>query len=156
MGTRSITHFSLVRDGIKTRIVSFYRHYDGYPESHGLQMAGFLAGFPEKAPSYENRAIGNCHNGADDLMLQLLAVLKMGQGPYNLYLIQPGGFNMGEEYTYDVCFDDRTAQATIQIRPEYKMSDAFTGTPQELIERFAPKEEEADSAPMVYEDGVGY
>lgn len=156
MGTRSITHLSLVRDGIKTRIVSFYRHYDGYPECHGLQMAKFLAGFPEKAPSYDNRAIGNCHNGADDLMLQLLAVLKMEQGPYNLYLVKLGSSNMGEEYVYDVCFDDRTAEATIQIRPEYKMVDAFSGSPQELIERFAPKEEETDLSPVVYEDGVGY
>jgi hypothetical protein len=160
MGTRSITHLSLVRDGVKTRIVSFYRHYDGYPEGHGLQMSEFLAGFPgkeDKQPSYAERKIGNSHNGADDLMFQLIAVLKMESGPANFYLTAPGQHGMGEEYTYDICFDDQTAEATIRIIPGYPQADAFVGSPQELIKRFGKKEEDQkEPAPQEYEDGVGY
>jgi hypothetical protein len=145
MGTRSITHITFSHEGAQAPIVSFYRQFDGYPEGHGLEMAEFLAGFPKHNVPFGQRAIGNSHKGHGDLAFQLLAHLK--QEPFNLYPIPAGGSNMGEEYVYEVDFAQEGG-CTIRI------NSFFTGTPEQLIEKFGQKVEPA--IPPVFEDGQGY
>lgn len=145
MGTRSITHITFTRNGAQTPIVSFYRQYDGYPEGHGMEMAKFLAGFPKDNGPSDQRAIGNCHNGHDDLAFQLLAHLK--REPFNHYLIPVGESNMGEEYVYEVDFAEE-GWCTIRI------NSFFFGTPEQLIQKYGQPVE--PGVPPVFEDGRGY
>lgn len=155
MGTRSITHLSIIENGIKHRLCTFYRQYDGYPQGHGLEMAEFLNGFSDKPVPYNKSVIGLKHNGFDDMAFQLLAVLKMKMGPLGLYLCKPGTSGMGAEYTYDVCFNEETKEVIIKVIPEFNTTDAFEGTVQEFVSRFGQDQEEANPIPQ-FEDGAGY
>ena len=43
MSTRCLTYVYTDGFSVPTPVVCLYRHYDGYPSSHGLDLANFLA-----------------------------------------------------------------------------------------------------------------
>lgn len=103
MGTRSITVVSerWQADQEYKPVATIYRHWDGYPEGHGVDLASFLDGLvlvngigsdmPEKFA-----------NGPGSLAAQLVSFLQE-QG-HNPNLCEHGSV-MGQEYEYHVRCD---------------------------------------------------
>jgi len=100
MGTRSLTVVQQRWDTKKKfrPLVTIYRHWDGNPEGHGLDVANFLDGL-----SIVNGAQpGKCANGPGRLACQLIAYLQSeGHDPD----IVPAKSIMGQEYEYHIFCD---------------------------------------------------
>ena len=131
MGTRSITHIQFRHAGETRPVATFYRHYDGYPEGHGLEMAKILNRFNPTGDK-----LGEFANGHDDMAFQFLALLKSAHGPYNLYLTPVGETNMGEDFIYTVTFE---GEATfIAFKAIYGPGDGDELTPAQFIQAYDP------------------
>ena len=80
-------------------IVALYRHWDGAPETHGAELAAFLAGF-----AIVNGLGGNdpakVANGMECLAAQVVSHFK--DTPGNIYLHPVGTRDCGERYIYTV------------------------------------------------------
>lgn len=98
MGTRSSTIF-YAEDG--DEIAVLFRHYDGFPSTHGLKLAKFLSGLKivVGAPM-EDVPIGTVANGMTDLAAQVVAHFKTIAG--NVYLYPPRIRFVDDEYRYYV------------------------------------------------------
>ena len=108
MGTRSLTY---VYDFDKP-VVCMYRHFDGYPSAHGQELAEFL--FDGKLVNgIPLDAKGKLFNGMGCLTAQAIAHFKEGAGGY--YLHRGGTTNCGEEYRYEVIFNDNTKELLFKI-----------------------------------------
>ena len=136
MGTRSITHIQFRHEGEVQPVATFYRQYDGYPETHGLEMAKILNGFTKDSQGRMDTQLGRFANGHDDMAFQLLAILKSAHGPYNLYLTPVGGENMGEEFIYTVTFEE---EATfIAFKDLYGPGEQDELNPAQFIQTYDP------------------
>ncbi len=99
MGTRSLTKFYDTCSSTRTPIVTVYRHMDGYPSGHGLELAKFL-----KSKRIVN-GLGNddnVANGTGCLAAQFIKEFK--DGPGGIYIMLPG--DHGQEYEYRVFVDE--------------------------------------------------
>jgi hypothetical protein len=94
MGTRALTRV-LDDDGLL--LATIYTHWDGYPEGHGVRLAGFLAyrAIVDGIPSYD---VTKTSNGMGCLAAELVGSLKDGIG--GTYLVPTAARD--EEYTYAV------------------------------------------------------
>lgn len=141
MGTRSLTTFidkwtdektSKVK---KTKIVTMYRQYDGYPEGHGLELAEFLAsGKMVNGIGMEDQRV---FNGMGCLAAQCVKDFKDGAG--GIYLHRGGTINCWEEYRYEVIFDHDTKKLTmrcIDIGYKTKNKVLFDGEPADFITKY--------------------
>lgn len=101
MGTRSTTTFY---DG-EQPIAMLYRQFDGYPDGHGLELAGVLANH-----TMVNGISGDedvIFNGVGDLAVRCISALKASHGGPSsaggLYLMDPAtAGDCGEDYLYRV------------------------------------------------------
>jgi hypothetical protein len=94
MGTRSLT----IMAGRDAEIAVLYRHWDGYIEGHGRELAEFLAGF--RVANGYGRPDVKLANGMDCLAAQIVARFKAGTGDF--YLQPAGTRRVGEDFRYHV------------------------------------------------------
>lgn len=98
MSTRSLTH--IYED--EQILLTFYRHSDGYPSGHGMELAKFLNGF--KVCNGIGAVKGKMANGMGCLAAQVIKHFKEDLG--GVYIYPAGSKNCGEEYTYAIRLDD--------------------------------------------------
>lgn len=114
MSTRSLT-----RIWDKGEIlVTLYKHYDGYPEGYGLELAKFIDGYKILngilLKTHENKKLAN---GMGCFAAQLIAYFKQEVG--DIY-IEPNNISLGEEYIYDVWNTDDGIMMAIREVDEIK------------------------------------
>jgi len=120
MGTRSLTR---VFEGDRA-VVIIYRQHDGYPEGHGLELAGFLKGrrLDGLHPSSNGAEVSN---GMGCLAASLVGALKTCPG--EIYLTSD--CDEAEEYEYDI----RANGSGFSVRVRKWSEQIFDGN----LERFA-------------------
>lgn len=104
MGTRCLTVFKS-RDNVQGKIVEreiavLYRQMDGYPESHGQELANFLSAKRIINGIGQGDNKSNAFNGMECLAASVVAYFKDDIG--NFYLYPAGTRNVGEEFIYEV------------------------------------------------------
>ena len=137
MSTRSLVRFVTREEGVSfsehpERVeVQVYKHYDGYPEGHPVDLAKFLKdftignGIPYPEPD-------KMANGLGCLAAQYVAAFKMGAG--DLYVESPNTERDWIEYiTYVWGIEDKDIWMSI-----FDIEDEciFVGKPQELIDKY--------------------
>ena len=144
MGTRSLTTFidkwteektSKVK---KTKIVTMYRQFDGYPTGHGLELAEFLAsGKMVNGIGMEDQRV---FNGMGCLAAQCVKDFKDGAG--GIYLHRGGTINCWEDYRYEVIYDHNTKKLTMRcISVGLKRGKViFDGDPADFIKEYKKEE----------------
>ena len=100
MGTRSLTRFITQHGDEKIAITCVYRQYDGYPSSHGIELADFLAS--GKMVNGFGSSEEKQFNGLGCLAAQFIADFKKGVG--NIYIHTADSKDCGEEYVYEVIY----------------------------------------------------
>ena len=142
MGTRSLTRIIPRQDGlsfneghkeIEMAYVNMYRHLDGYPEGHGLDLAEFLKdvelinGVPlAKKTRY-------MANGSGCLAAQMVKHFKEDIG--YIYLYPHDNESGWEDYIYTVY--PKTGEETfISIYDMQQERCIFVGTPSKLIKKY--------------------
>ena len=147
MGTRSLTTFIEEWKDEKTekvkqnKIVTLYRQMDGYPSGMGVDLAEFLA----SGKMVNGIRFGESElvfNGMGCLTAQAIAHFKEGAGGY--YLHRGGTTNCGEEYRYEVIFNDDTKELLFKIIEIGYVNDKgnyvnkpkilFFGSPKEFLQ----------------------
>ena len=127
MGTRSTTSFY---DG-KTHLLTYYRHYDGYPTYYGSQLAELIDNCEIVNGITTGMESGTHANGVGCLVAQILSYWKTNDGPLGGLYIQPEETKGDEAYHYDVVFDEnRECSITVSRYGE----DVGTFTPEELMD----------------------
>jgi len=147
MGTRSLCTFIEQWKDEKTekvkqnKIVTLYRQFDGYPSGMGVDLAQFLAsGKMVNGISFGESEL--VFNGMGCLTAQAIAHFKEGAGGY--YLHRGGTTNCGEEYRYEVIFNDDTKELLFKIIEVGYVNDKgnyvnkprvlFFGSPKEFLQ----------------------
>jgi hypothetical protein len=113
MSTPALT---ILRDGDNKDIAVLYRHWDGYPSGHGVELRDFLKSTNITDGIGVDAEIGMVANGWHCLAAQIVAHFKTGAGGF--YLYAPGTRDIGEDYVYvvkpgqsgihlEVCDNDR-------------------------------------------------
>ena len=137
MSTRSLVRFATREEGVSfsehpERVeVQIYKHYDGYPEGHPVDLAEFLKGF-----NIINGLGMDTHqvaNGLDCLAAQYVAAFK--QGPGDLYIENPDSKHGDIEYITYV-WGDYGKGIWMSIFDVYENKCIFVGKPQELIDKY--------------------
>ena len=111
--------------------VQVYKHYDGYPSGHPVDLAKFLDGF-----SIVNGLGQNTHkvsNGLGCLAAQYVAAFK--EGPGDIYIENPDTQHTDIEYITYVWGDDGKS-IWMSIFDVYDEECIFVGTPLELINKY--------------------
>ena len=133
MSTRCIT---IVKEDGKD-LLTFYRHSDGYPTSHGADLKEFLEKHVLVNGIGSGLAKKKQANGIGCLAASLIKELK--QGPGGIYIVPNGTKGMDEEYLYII--SNKEKQFLLKIydtSKEEKPVVIYTGT----VEGFNPKEVE--------------
>ena len=137
MSTRSEIRFAKREEGVSfsehpSRVeVQVYKHYDGYPEGHPLELAKFLKDF--KIVNGLGQDTYRKANGLTCLATQYIAAFKMGPG--DLYVENPDTNHGDIEYTTYVWGDDGKS-IYMSIFDVYENKCIFVGKPQELIDKY--------------------
>ena len=137
MSTRSEIRFAIREEGVSfsehpERVeVQIYKHYDGYPQGHPLDLAKFLKGF--KVVNGLGQDTHKVANGLTCLATQYIAAFKMGPG--DLYVENPDTNHGDIEYTTYVWGDDGKS-IYMSIFDVYENKCIFVGKPQELIDKY--------------------
>ena len=154
MGTRSVTIF--MDDHCEAKeLCRVYRHYDGYPHGHGLQLARLCD------VRLTNGILGDgcgMANGMGCLAAQVIAGLKHAckdehrpSGVGNIYVsatTEPIGDWIEYVYTVTGHEDDkpviacRTQTGTPPFNTQPNAAEVFSGTPADWIAKYATKIEE--------------
>jgi len=145
MGTRSLTRVIPRQEGlsfneghkkVELAYVNMYRQMDGYPESHGLDLAEFLKdidivnGIPLERSRMRFQA-----NGSGCLAAQMVKHFKEEIG--YIYLHPHDNESGWEDYIYTVY--PKTGEETfISIYEVYNKKCIFVGTAYQLIEKYKP------------------
>lgn len=150
MGTRSLTTFAQQwkdekTDKVKTdKIVTMYRHTGGYPTGHGLELAEFLAsGKMVNGIGMTNDQ--RVFNGVACLTAQAVHGFK-GTEAGGIYLHRGGTINCGEDYRYEVIWNENTQKLTmrcLEVRYKKGAKEIFNGTAEEFIAKYKEVEEPA-------------
>ena len=137
MSTRSEIRFAKREEGVSfsehpSRVeVQVYKHYDGYPEGHPLELAKFLKDF--KIVNGLGQDTYRKATGLTCLATQYIAAFKMGPG--DLYVENPDTNHGDIEYTTYVWGDDGKS-IYMSIFDVYENKCIFVGKPQELIDKY--------------------
>lgn len=102
MGTRSLTF--VYETGGKSAVMCMYRHFDGYPEGHGRELAEFLGGFEAIVHGMQIGDKRKIANGMGCLAAQLVGHFKTEAGGF--YLYPTNTKEAGQEYEYHI-YEDR-------------------------------------------------
>ena len=136
MSTRSLVRFATREEGVsfsehpKRVEVQVYKHYDGYPEGHPVDLAKFLNGF-----SVVNGIGQDTHkvsNGLGCLAAQYVSAFKEQAG--DVYIENPDTEHDWIEYiTYVWSTDNKDIWMSIFDTDE---GCIFVGKPQQLIDKY--------------------
>ena len=137
MSTRSLVRFAKREEGVSfsehpERVeVQVYKHYDGYPSGHPVELAEFLKEFKivNGVPYGDDSKMAN---GLGCLAAQYIAAFKMKAG--DLYVESPDTERDWIEYiTYVWGTDNKDIWMSI-----FDIEDGciFVGKPQELIDKY--------------------
>ena len=142
MSTRSLVRFAKREEGVSfsehpERVeVQVYKHYDGYPEGHPLDLAKFLKDF-----KIVNGLGQNTHkiaNGLGCLAAQYVAAFKMVPG--DMYIENSNSKHMDIDYITYVWGDDGKDiwMSIFSISPWSDKEDecVFVGEPEQLIDKY--------------------
>ena len=142
MGTRSLTRVIPRQEGLsfnkghekgELAYVNMYRHFDGYPEGHGLDLAHFIKDIKIINGVGEDARLGAHANGAGCLAAQMVKHFKEEVGYINLYPTDnDGGW---EDYIYTI-FPKEGEPCFISIYQVYKDKCIFVGTAEDLIQKY--------------------
>ena len=136
MATRSLVRFAKREVGVSfsehpEKIeVQVYKHYDGYPEGHPLDLAEYLKDF-----KIVNGLGGNTYqiaNGLGCLAAQYVAAFKMEAG--DIYLENPDTERCWIDYVTYIWGDDNKSIWMSIFNDEDEC--IFVGKPQELIDKY--------------------
>ena len=138
MATRSLVRFAKREDGVSfsehpEKIeVQVYKHWDGYPQGHPLELAKYLKDF-KKVNGISGRDI-RVANGLGCLAAQYVAAFKMEAG--DIYIESPEYSEHSDiEYiTYVWGVDGK--DIWMSIFDTYEEECIFVGKPQELIDKY--------------------
>jgi len=137
MSTRSIVRFAKREEGVSFSEhpeqveVQIYKHYDGYPSGHPVELAEFLKEFKivNGLPFGDDSKMAN---GLGCLAAQYIARFKMSAG--DIYVESPDTERDWIEYiTYVWGVEDKDIWMSI-----FDMEDncIFVGKPQQLIDKY--------------------
>ena len=137
MSTRSLVRFATREEGVsfsehpKRVEVQVYKHFDGYPSGHPVELAEFLSEF-----SIVNGLGQDTHkvsNGLTCLATQYIAAFKMVPG--DLYVENPDTQHGDIEYiTYVWGVENK--DIWMSIFDTYKEKCIFVGKPEQLIDKY--------------------
>ena len=139
MSTRSLVRFVKREEGVSfsehpERVeVQVYKHYDGYPSGHPVDLAKFLKDFKvvNGVPfGVDNNRIAS---GLDCLAAQYVAAFKTGPG--DVYIENPDTQHGDIEYITYV-WGDYGKGIWMSIFDTYEKECIFVGRPQELIDKY--------------------
>jgi len=137
MSTRSLVRFATREEGVSfsehpERVeVQVYKHYDGYPQGHPVDLAKFLNGF--KVVNGLGSDTYRTANGLDCLAAQYIAAFKQDAG--DLYVENPDSEHGDIEYITYV-WGDYGKGIWMSIFDTYEKECIFVGKPQELIDKY--------------------
>ena len=137
MSTRSLVRFATREEGVSfsehpERVeVQVYKHYDGYPEGHPLDLAKFLKEF--KIVSGLGIDTYQMANGLGCLAAQYVAAFKMKAG--DIYIENQDTQHGDIEYVTYV-WGDNGKNIWMSIFDTYEDKCIFVGKPQQLIEKY--------------------
>ena len=138
MSTRSLVRFATREEGVsfsehpKRVEVQVYKHYDGYPSGHPVDLAKFLSEF--KIVNGLGQDTNKVANGLDCLAAQYIAAFKQDAG--DLYVENPDVEHMDIEYITYV-WGDYGKDIWMSIFEDYKHGGCiFVGKPQQLIDKY--------------------
>ena len=146
MGTRSLTRIIPRQDGlsfneghkqIEMAYVNMYRHLDGYPEGHGLDLAEFLKDVEliNGVPLVNKTRY--MANGSGCLAAQMVKHFKDEVG--DIYL-HPHNDDLGwEDYIYTV-YPKENELCYISIYDVHNEKCIFVGQPKDLIKKYKIEE----------------
>lgn len=115
MSTRSICHIhsEWEKEGGELLLMSYYRHWDGYPSGHGSDLVELL-----KDKNIVNGIGANFREGIDFNGMAQLAIWLAYHMEGSVYACATGDSDMGEEYLYDVYWDGN--QFLIKVTDVYQ------------------------------------
>ena len=136
MSTRSLVRFAKREEGVSfsehpERVeVQVYKHYDGYPSGHPVDLAEFLKDF--KVVNGLGQDTYKVANGVGCLAAQYVAALKMDAGELYIENVDTEHFDI-EYVTYVWGTENKDIWMSI-----FDIEDGciFVGKPQELIEKY--------------------
>ena len=141
MSTRSLVRFAKREEGVSfsehpERVeVQVYKHYDGYPQGHPLELAEWLNDFKivNGIPfGYDDSKMAN---GLGCLAAQYIAAFKMKPG--DLHVENPDTEHGDIEYiTYVWVGNIVDKDIWMSIFDTYEDKCIFVGKPQELIDKY--------------------
>ena len=138
MSTRSVIRFVKREEGVSfsehpERIeVQVYKHYDGYPSGHPVELAKFLNGF--SIVNGLGMDTNKMANGLGCLAAQYVAAFKMVPG--DLYVENPDTEHDDLNYITYV-WGTENKDIWISIFEDYKHGGCvFVGKPQQLIDKY--------------------
>ena len=146
MATRSLTRVIKRQEGLSfaeghkhpnKACVNMYRHYDGYPEVHGIELAEFLRDF-RVVNGLGSKDEAKIANGYGCLAAFMVAHFKKdiaGQ----IYLYECDEKDSWENYIYTV-WPKEGEPTWISIYDTSNEECIFVGTSEELIEKYAKTE----------------
>ena len=138
MATRSLVRFARREDGVSfsehpEKIeVQVYKHWDGYPQGHPLELAKYLKDFKivNGLGAHDIRVA----NGIDCLAAQYIAAFKMEPG--DLYVESPEHSEHGDIEYVTYVWGDYGKGIWMSIFDTYEEQCIFVGKPQELIDKY--------------------
>ena len=145
MSTRSLTRVIDRQEGLdfaeghkhlEKAYINMYRHYDGYPKGHGIELAEFLRDI-RVVNGLGSRNINNIANGTGCLAAFMVAHFK--EEPGQIYLYPHDEETVGSEYIYTV-YPQEGEPNWISIYSNLTEECIFVGTPEDLIEKYAETE----------------
>ena len=138
MSTRSLVRFATREEGVSfsehpERVeVQVYKHYDGYPEGHPVNLARFLNKFEivNGVPFEDDSRVAN---GLGCLAAQYIAAFKMKPG--DLYIENPDTEHGDIEYiTYVWGIENK--DIWMSVFDVYEDKCIFVGKPEQLIDKY--------------------
>ena len=137
MSTRSLIRFVKREEGVsfsehpKRVEVQVYKHYDGYPQGHPVDLAKYLKDF--KIVNGLGMDTYQIANGLGCLAAQYVAAFKINAG--DLYVENPDTQHSDIEYITYV-WGTENKDIWMSIFDDYEEKCIFVGKPQELIDKY--------------------
>ena len=137
MATRSLVRFARREEGVSFSEhpekveVQVYKHYDGYPQGHPVDLAKYLKGF--KIVNGLGMDTYQMANGLGCLAAQYVAAFKINAG--DIYVENPDTQHGDIEYVTYV-WRDYGNSIWMSIFDTYERKCIFVGKPQELIDKY--------------------
>lgn len=131
MGTRCITNV-ISEDG--ETYVSLYRQYDGYPEGHGKELAGWLEGAVIGNGISMGEVRPKFFNGVGDLALRMVTYFKGDHSQSGGFYIVPLDKMWDASYVYTIEAENGYGrEGSVSVQVKTYSTEIFSGTVEEFI-----------------------